>query len=372
MNLVVNYTSVRNRFKVFRRIVYFILFLLFAIILIMFFYDMEDVVEGNGTVVGIREYDLKTIVSSRVSKVLHHEGEEVERDEILLEFDSKEKRDEISRLRSELAELEQKLAVKQDELKILRRDPLPDYYRHTKLQMEEAKERLVRNENELSVYKDLFKRQAVTRRELLKVELDHLSSRMALERLTADWERVKTGMLKDIMAKAENELKLLEKQVASKKNDIKIAESHLDDYLLRAPDAGVVTDIPPRPGGYYAKGETVVKFSANRNKKVIAMIDEKQIFKVARGHKVRIYCQQYNYLDYGSFPGTVTDVYQLPVTIGKLNYYPVRIVLDKEPYPLRFGSGCEVKIVTGHDKIICVVLGIRGEDFWKRRGIKRK
>ena len=105
MNLVVNYTSVRNRFKVFRRIVYFILFLLFAIILIMFFYDMEDVVEGNGTVVGIREYDLKTIVSSRVSRVLHHEGEEVERDEILLEFDSKEKRDEISRLRSELAGL---------------------------------------------------------------------------------------------------------------------------------------------------------------------------------------------------------------------------------------------------------------------------
>ena len=61
--------------------------------------------------------------------------------------------------------------------------------------------------------------------------------------------------------------------------------------------------------------------------------------------------------------GKVTDIYQLPVEKDGINYYPVRIVLDTEEYPLRFGSGCEVKIVTGHDKILWVMLGLRGERF---------
>ena len=129
----------------------------------------------------------------------------------------------------------------------------------------------------------------------------------------------------------------------------------------------MLTDIPPRPGGFYERGEVVVKFSANQNKKVIALIDEKQIFKVAPGQKVRIYCQQYNYLDYGYFSGRVTNIYQLPVKENGVNYYPVRIVLSDEQYPLRFGAGCDVTIVTGRDRIIFVVLGLRGKGFWERR-----
>ena len=91
------------------------------------------------------------------------------------------------------------------------------------------------------------------------------------------------------------------------------------------------------------------------------MVDEKQIYKVIPGQPVRIYCQQYNYLDYGYFTGKVTDIYQLPVEKNGINYYPVRIVLDGEEYPLRFGSGCDVTIVTGHDRIIYVMLGIRSK-----------
>ena len=107
-----------------------------------------------------------------------------------------------------------------------------------------------------------------------------------------------------------------------------------------------------------------MKFSANQNKKVIALIDEKQIFKVAPNQPVRMY----NYLDYGYFSGKVTDIYQLPVEKNGINYYPVRIVLDEEQYPLRFGSGCEVTIVTGSDRIIFVMLGLRGKRLPGRSG----
>ena len=199
------------------------------------------------------------------------------------------------------------------------------------------------------------------------MELDHLNSNMALKRLQEDWKKLQSGMAKDILVKAEKELELLKKRIEGKKKEIAVATKQLEDFKIVAPDHGVLTDIPPRPGGFYERGEVVVKFSANQNKKVIALIDEKQIFKVAPGQNVRIYCQQYNYLDYGYFTGRVTDIYQLPVKQNGVNYYPVRIVLADEMYPLRFGAGCEVTIITGRDRIIFVILGLRGKGFWERR-----
>ena len=366
-NILAGHSSVRNRFKVFRRIVFAILFLCFSIVLMMCFGSMNDTVEGNGTVVGIREYDLKTLVSAKTVKIHHHEGEEVKRGDLLVEFDSRDQRDKIAMLKHELEELLHEQEVKEQSLKILRKDPLPDYFRHTKLQLEEARERFARNEHELKVYRDLFQRKAITRREYLRVELDHLNSNMTLKRLQEDWKKLQSGMAKDIVIKAEKELELLKKRISGKRKEIELATKQLEDFKIVAPDVGVLTDSPPRPGGFYERGEVVVKFSANQNKKVIALIDEKQIFKVTPGQTVRIYCQQYNYLDYGYFTGRVTDIYQLPVKQGNANYYPVRIVLDNEQYPLRFGAGCEVTIITGRDRIIFVVLGLRGKGFWERR-----
>ncbi|MBQ9089138.1 MAG: HlyD family efflux transporter periplasmic adaptor subunit [Lentisphaeria bacterium] len=366
-NILYGNSSVRNRFRVFRRIIAAILLIMLSIVAIMCFGSMDDAVEGSGTVVGIREYDLKTLVSAKTVKIYHHEGEEVKRGALLVEFDSRDQHDKIATLKHELEELLHEQKVKEQSLKILRKDPLPDYFRHTKLQLEEAKERFARNEHELKVYNDLFMRKAITRREFLRVELDHLNSQMTLRRLQEDWKKLQSGMAKDIITRAEKELALLKKRIEGKKLDISIAIKKLEDYKLYAPDAGVLTDIPPRAGGFYARGEVVVKFSANRNKKVIALIDEKQIFKVEPGQKVRIYCQQYNYLDYGYFEGRVTDIYQLPVKHKGTNCYPVRIVLSNEEYPLRFGSGCDVTIITGRDRIISVILGIRGKGFWERR-----
>ena len=150
---------------------------------------------------------------------------------------------------------------------------------------------------------------------------------------------------------------------------MKMAERHLEDYVIRAPDAGILTEIPPRAGGYYTQGEVVVKFAANQNKKVIGLISEKQIFKVEPGQKVRIYANQYNYLDYGSFWGEVDTIYQLPYREGNINYYPVKIILTDEKQPLRFGSQCEVTILTGRERIIFALLGIKSDDYLRRHGL---
>ena len=362
-------SNVRNRFKVFRIIIWIILLLISAIGVVMCTGSMEDVVEGQGTVIGIRDYEVKSLVTAKVAKVYYHEGSEVKSGTLLLEFDSRDLQDKISALRHELSELEKEQEVKEQALKILNKDPLPDHYRHTKLQLEEAQQRFTRNQHELQVYTDLYKRKTITRQEFLKVELEHLTSQMQLRRLTEDWKKLQSGMAKDILEKAHKELELLKKRIAGKKLEIEIAIKQLDDFKLYAPDDGVLTDIPSRPGGFYTRGEVVIKFSANKNKKVVALVNEKHIYKVAAGQQVRIYCQQYNYLDYGFFSGEVTDIYQLPVQKDGVNYYPVRIIITDEHRPLRFGAGCEVSIVTGRDRIISVLLGIRDREYreWRKQ-----
>lgn len=362
---------IHRQFRIFRKIVLTIFLLLTAMLMIMIFGIMEDQVEGIGAVAGIREYHIKSLVNARTTRILHWEGQEVARNTPLLEFDARNQHDRIALINNEIKELELEIGVKEKALVILRKDPLPEYYRHTKIALDEAESKFQRSQYELEVYTKLFQQQVISRREILKIEMEHLANETTLKRLREDWKKLQDGMAKQILEQAEDELGLLNQRLANKKKELELEAKHLDDYIIYAPDTGIITEIPPRPGGYFEKGEIVVKVAANRNKKVIAMIDEKQIFKVEKGQKVKIASRQYNYFDYGFFDGEVDEIYQLPENVNGTNFYPVKIILINEPYPLRFGSTCEVTIITGHERIIFVLLGLRSKEYLKRRGIAK-
>ena len=357
----------RRLLGTFRRIGIGIGALMLVMLGIVIFGKMDDEVTGNGTVAGIREYDLKALVDAPSVRIVHHEGEEVAAGEPIMELDSRPQQEKIVLLRHELQELETAVSAKQKAQELLRRDPLPAYYRNTELELAAARERLKLAEKEFEVYSDLYSRKTVTRKEYLQVELNLLSTRMTVQRLERDRKRLEEGMAQQIVDRAEDELTQLRHRLSAKRDELAMEARHLDDYVIRAPDSGIITDIPPRPGNYYAKGDVVAKFAANRNKKVIGLIHESQIYKVEPGQPVRIKARQYNYLDYGYFNGRVEVVYQLPEKIDGSNYYPVKILIDSEQMPLRFGSGCEVTIITGRERILALMLGIRSKDYWTRR-----
>ncbi len=353
----------QKKLQGFRRMLLSIGIVLLIVLAVLIFGSMDDIVKGAGSVAGIREYALKSLVSARSVKICHREGDEVKRGDELIRMDDREQQNVIARIANEIKELNLEISVKEREFALLKKDPLPDYYRHTRKQLEEAREKDVRTSKELEVYSKLYEQKLVTRKEFLQAELEQISNRKTVERLEEDFSRLKQGIEDEIIAKAAGELELLRQKLASKQDDLKMEKQKLEDYIIRAPDAGVVTDIPPRAGGYYETGEVIVKLSANRSKKVIAYVDEKQIYKVAPGQKVRIYCNQYNYLDFGYFYGTVDVISQLPVMQDDVNYYPVKIVLAGEQQPLRFGSRCEVDIITGRERIISALTGIRSAKY---------
>lgn len=358
--------------KTFKRIAFAIALLFTVLFMIVVFGEMNDEVSGQGIVAGIREYDLKALVDAPSVKIIHHEGEEVAAGEPVMELDSRNQREKITMLKHQLQELETLVSAKEKAFAILRRDPLPDYYRNTELELAAAREKLKLAEKEFEVYSDLYNKKAVTRKEFLQVELNLLSNKMTTQRLERDIKRLEDGLAQQIISRAKDELQQFKHQLSAKKDELAMAIRHLDDYIIRAPDSGILTDIPPRPGNYYTKGDIVAKFAANRHKKVIGLINESQIYKVRRGQKVRIEANQYNYLDYGYFYGQVDSIYQLPEKINGVNYYPVKVVLTNEKMPLRFGSSCEVTVITGRERVLALMLGIRSKDYLIRRGLLKE
>ena len=366
--------NIKEQLRFFRHIIWFVLILFIVLVLVITIGHMDDEVNGIGNVEGVRQYEIKTLVNAKITEVYKHSGETVQRGEKLVQFDDRNQQDVIRKIKNEIKAMEIALDVKRRDFEILKRDPLPSHYRHTKLQLQEAEERCQRSEKEVEVYSELFLKKAITRREFLKVEMDHLSNKMNLARLREDWKTLETGLAKEIVSKAAEEIHLMQRQLENKRELLKMEERRLEEYTILAPDSGIVTDIPPRPGNYYTKGDVVVKFSANQYKKVVALVNENQVYKVKSGQKARIISTQYNYLDYGYFYGKVDYVYQLPVEVNGRRFYPVKLILTDEPYPLRFGSSCEITILTGRERILFVLLGIKSEDYIKRRkeGLKRR
>lgn len=366
--------NIQEQLRFFRHIVWFVFFLVFILFLVIAIGHMDDEVRGTGKVEGVREYEIKTLVDAKITAIYKRSGDSVKPGEKLLEFDNRNQKDKIQKIKNEIKELEIALEIKNREMDILKRDPLPAHYRHTKIQLQEAEERFQRSVTELEVYTKLFEQKVISRKEFLKVEMDHLSNKMSLARLQEDWKTLQTGLAKEIIEKAQGELDQLKQQLANKRDVLKMEERHLEDYTILAPDTGIVTGIPPRPGNFFSKGDVIVKFAADQYKKVIALINENQVYKVEPGHRARIISTQYNYLDYGYFYGKVDYVYQLPVEINGQRFYPVKLILTEEPYPLRFGSTCEITIITGRERILSVLLGIRSKDYMKRRmkSLKRK
>ena len=362
---------IRQQFKIFRRIILLILLLATGLVILIATGFMDDEVSGVGSVAGIREYELKTQVTAKTVAVFRRSGDFVRAGEKLVEMDSRDQQDKIREIENRIEDLKLSISVEQKQLEILKKDPLPVHYRHAELGLKEAEERFRRSQVDLEAYTKLYESKAISKHEYLQLEMKHISDKMNMERLREDARTVRTGLAGDIVSKAERELRQMEQQLVSLQDRLETEKRRLEDYILRAPDAGIVTDIPPRPGNYHTAGETIVRFAANQNKKVIALVSENQISKVKPGQKARIICNQYNYLDYGCFYGEVQYVYELPEEIGGQKYYPVKLILTSEPYPLKFGSSCKITIITGRERILFVLLGIKSQDYLERKALNR-
>lgn len=358
-------SNLRVKLRFFRIMIIFILLIGTTIVAILFFGKMEDTVKGRAVLEGIREYRINAKFDGKILKITKKDGDHAVAGELLVQFDSSNLEDKIIMLENDILELAVQVSIKENALNILRKNPLPEYYRHTRIKLEEAQKRTKLSKQKLDINTKLFKQKVISRSEYQAVEMAYLRDNASLQQLQKDLEQLESGLAGKIIGKAEKELKLLKLRLKSKRYELALGKKHLSDFRITAPETGVISYCPVQSGDFVKAGNPVINLSVTTSKKFVAMIDEKQMHKIKIGQNVRIFSMLYNYFEYGCFKGKVIKIRQLPKNINGTYYYPVEIevihpndavaVSNKE---LRLGSSATVEIITGKTRIIKYMIGM--------------
>jgi multidrug resistance efflux pump len=350
--------SMHKKIKIFRVLILVTFLIMVSAGLLLSIFKMEDVVYANGEVGGINDYEFKSMVDGKITEILKDDGARVNTGEIILKLDSTELEDRIEMVKNSIFEIEAELKVKEDSLFLLKADPLPSYYRNIEIDLDEARKRLVRSSGKLERCKELFDRKVISKTEFENVEVEYIKNKATVEKAESDFQKVSTGMGEKIVSQAENEMKLLKVKLENRCKELKLLERHLADYTIKAPEGGIVIYMPYKPSRYVQKGDLLCRMTAVKQKKYVAYVDERKIYKIHPGQKVKINSRSYNYYNFGYFKGKVLEIGEIPVRKNDAYYYPVEIAITDEPYNLKLGSTAEIMIVTGRERIIACLLGL--------------
>ncbi len=356
----------RHQLKIIRWLVIILVLVMLAVVAGTFIFSMNDESLGRGTVEGMRTYDMKSSVQSRIVKIHFHDGDSVKAGSVMLELDSTELSNAIDNLQNGIRELEAELGVKMAAFELLRHDPLPAEYRHTKIALEESRLRLSTSQAELNAYKALRARGVIAELDYNRHEMEVTRNKMELEKLENDYAKLAGGLAAKIIARAEAEISLLKIRIENRRRELSALEGKMREYRFVAPEDGVIAYIPTKTGTYVEPGQSVIQFAAGDGRKFIAYIDEAEIFKIEEGQSVRIASSQYSTYEYGYFTGEVMYISELPQERAGRVFYPVFIRVTKEPQPLRLGSSGEARISTGRDRIIRTIMGNNRKHSRKR------
>ena len=349
--------SMTKKIKVFRILILITILIVVLAGLLLTIFKMEDVVYAYGEVGGINDYEFKSMVDGKITEIMKDDGALVKQGVIILKLDSTELEDRIEMIKSAIGEIEAELKVKEDSLSLLSTDPLPTHYRNIEIDLDETRKRLEKSAGKLERCKDLFDRNVISKTEFENIEVEYIKNKAAVEKAESDFQKVSKGMGEKIVSQAENEMKLLKIKLENRCKELKMLERHMADYTVTAPEAGVVIHMPYKPSRYVQKGDLLCRMTGVKQKKYVAYVDERKIYKIHPGQKARINSRSYNYYNFGYFQGQVLEINEMPVKKNDTFYYPVEIAIINEPYNLKLGSTAEIMIVTGKERIISCLLG---------------
>lgn len=349
-------SSFKSKLKIFKILFLIIILLLLTACGIVLMCKMEDIVEGRGVVAGRREYYMKSKVRSNIKEIMFKSGDFVKKGQIMLTLDDREYQEQCLKMQSAIIELEAEIKAVDSALAALRIDPLPKEYRHSKITLNEYKKRETLERKSLDAYRNLHKRGAVPLVEMNKKEMDFIHNQGELRRAERDVKLLESGLAEKIVAQKEAESALLKVRLKNLQKEYEFYLQHKSDYVFVAPEDGYVSMMPTKIGVFVEVGEDMITFAAQGDKKFLALIHEKDIYKIQEQQKIRMKSSQYNYFEHGYFHGKIYAIDEIPRRLGDVSYYTVRIMLEDKPdKPLRLGSTGGVEILTGRDFIFKIL-----------------
>lgn len=376
------------------------------------FAKVAEVTRGDGKVIPFSQVQvLQSMDGGVVAELLVHEGDVVEKDQVLVRIDQtrflstlKENRaiylsqlakaarlralaeggvfippDEVVKEDPSTAEEERRLyeskraelegSVSISKQQVIQRQ---EEYEELKAKHEQASKAFELTSKELLATRPLLESGAVSRVEILRLERDVSRFRGDRDMAVAQMSRVSAAItesrrkVQEVELAFRNEARKELAETLGKLNSLTEGSVGLSDKvtrsILRSPVKGVVNRLMVNTvGGVVQPGKDVIEIVPEDNLRVEARVQPKDIAFLRPGLKATIKVSAYDFVVYGGIEGTVENIGADTVIDEKGNaFYPVKVKTLQNSLgknlPILPGMVVEVDILTGEKTVLSYLL----------------
>jgi len=296
-------------------------------------------IQVNGEVRPERVINISPKTAGIVRELRVKEGDRVVRGQILAVMDD-------TNLRGQLLQAQGQVVAAQAHLQRLQAGNRPQEIAQAQAQVQEAQAALRQAELNLKRNQMLFTQGAISQQdlELSLTERDQALARLQQAKQVLDLR--KSGFHPQEIAQARGQLQQAQ-------GALKVIQSQLNDTILRAPFAGVVTRIYAEPGAFVTpttSGSTVSSATSSSvlalaaTNQVVAKVPESNLSQLRLGQTATIVADAY---PEQPFIGRIVQIAVQSVIEQNVNSFEVRLAVDDTQRRLRVGMNAAVTFRVG-------------------------
>ena len=273
----------RQRFKSVRIATSFLIFGLFSFIIYSFNYKYKETIFLQGRVTSSNQSSLiNSPIIGKISKIYVTNNQTVRSGDLLASFDCKKIVSDLKKLQYDSDALAQYILINEKEIKSQKK--------LTKLTVESL--------SDISeTYKKLASSGAVS-------ELQARDYAVRVKSATIEGEQRISSLTKRSLE--------LKQSMNSLDDEIKDAEISVNDCNIKSPHAGIVSEIPIRPGQLIGKGSKMFRLFLPSKSKLSFVLPSQFVSNVKLGSNFEVRVPSYPFQKYGSMSATVEAI--SPVT----------------------------------------------------------
>lgn len=283
--------------------------------------DLKATVSANARVRAKKSVKLAFPLSGLVQKVNVQEGEDVQPGEVLAELAAPD----VSR---RVQQAQMNLQARQQDLTDAQQPPQAQ-------ELEIAQQSLKKAALALAAAQDQYKKEATD------------DNKTAQDLAQSDYDIARANFERQTRGPTQTQLDDLQRAIDSANLDLQAAQEALEQTKLKAPFAGIITDVSLDEGQLLGGYNPVISLADTSQLELLADIDEIDVAEVNPGQSVE--------LRFDAFPGetatgTLSRLFPAASTDRGATVYQAIISLNPTPLKLRPGMGATASVATVEKK----------------------
>jgi HlyD family secretion protein len=297
--------------------------------------SISSTISTNGKIEPIDNFEAHAPASTTVKRILVHEGDRVQGDQLLMELDSADARAQAARAQAQL----QAAAT---DLHAVRNGGTREQVLTEQSQLAKAQAQVENARTHLAALQRLQQQGAAAAGEVAAAE-NRLKAAEADFHLSEE-KRSRRYSSQEI------------DRVQAQANEAKAALDAADDLLrrseIRAPHAGIVYSLPVRPGQYVNRGDLLLQVADLTTVNVRGFVDEPDIGRLRLGEPVRV---TWDALPGRSWQGDVRRVPSTVVVLGARNVGEISCRVANQDLKLLPNTNVTLSIITAQAQDVLTV-----------------